>query len=148
MEGYGHILAAVDFSASAEAVLRRALDESSRHAARLTLLHVIEYYPEDTPAGPVPPENLDPIEVYRAGARDRLDELAARTAAWSAEAAVLTDAGAAYHGIIRFTRDTDVDLIVLGYTGRWATEALGSTALALVRHLVRDVLLVRDPGSG
>lgn len=144
MEGYRHILAPLDFSTATAAVLARALQESDLHSARLTLFHVIEYYPEDVPPGLVPPENANPVEVYVERARDRLARLADEGGARETAQIVVTNTGAAYHEIIRFAGDNGVDLIVMGYAGRWVTDTLGSTAMAVARHVVCDVLLVRD----
>lgn len=143
MVPYSHVLAAVDFSGASESVLRRAVEESRLHSAALTLLHVVEYYPEDVPPGLVPAENVDPIEVYRERARDQLKQLAAETGTGDARQVVLTNTGAAYHGITEYAKENNVDLIVMGYSGRWVTDALGSAALAVARLVVCDVLLVR-----
>ena len=148
MKRYGHILVPLDFADSTGAVLRRALYESRLHSARLSLLHVIEYYPEDVPPGLVPAENENPVEVYMNRARERLARLAEEHAAPGARQVAVTDTGAAYHEIVRFARDNAVDLIVMGYAGRWVTDSLGSTALAVTRHVVCDVLLVRNLDSG
>lgn len=147
MEGYSHILAPVDFSPATHPLLERALRESELHSARLTLLHIIEFYPEDVPPGFVPPENADPIQVYLRRAREQLAELAHKIGLPEVERIALTYTGSAYHEIIRFAKDNDADLIVMGYAGRWITDALGSTAMAVTRHSQCDVLLVRNTGS-
>lgn len=147
MKKYSHILVPLDFSDSTEVVLRRALYESRLHSARLSLLHVIEYYPEDVPPGIVPAENANPIEVYLRRARDHLARFAEENAAPGAQQVAVTDTGAAYHEIVRFASENAVDLIVMGYAGRWVTDALGSTAMAVTRHVVCDVLLVRNRDS-
>ena len=144
MGGYSFILAPVDFSPSTRPVLKRALRESELHSARLALLHVIEFYPEDVPPGLVPPENVDPIHVYLRRAREQLDDLAREIGLPDAERIALAHTGSAYHEIIRFTRDKGVDLIVMGYAGRWVYDAVGSTAMAVTRHSRCDVLLVRN----
>lgn len=148
MEGYSHILVAVDASPAARPVLKRALRESELHAARLTLVHVIEFYPEDAPPGLVPPENVDPMQVYLRRAREYLGSLAREIGLPEVERVALTHTGSAYHEIIRFAADNDVDLIVMGYAGRWVTDSLGSTAMAVTRHSRCDVLLVRNTGGG
>ncbi len=147
MESYSYILAPVDFSPVTHPLLERALRESELHSARLALLHVIEFYPEDVPPGFVPPENADPIQVYLRRARDRLTDLAHEIGLPEVERVALTYTGSAYHEIIRFAKNNGVDLIVMGYAGRWISDALGSTAMAVTRHSQCDVLLVRNTAT-
>ena len=147
MRDYSYILVPVDFSPATRPVLNRALRECELHTARLALLHVIEFYPEDVPPGLVPPENIDPIAVYLRRARERLDGLARDIGLPDVERTALVYTGSAYHEIIRSTMDNGVDLIVMGYAGRWITDALGSTAMAITRHSQCDVLLVRNTGA-
>ncbi|HYW76645.1 MAG TPA: universal stress protein [Gammaproteobacteria bacterium] len=147
MSGYSHILAPVDFSQATRPILKKALMESELHSARLSLLHVIEFYPEDVPPGLVPPENIDPGEVYLRRARDYLAVLAREIGVPDVERIALSCTGSAYHEIIRFAKDNDVNLIVMGYTGRWLPDVLGSTAMAVTRHSQCDVLLVRNTQS-
>lgn len=148
MDRYEHILAPVDFSVATPAVIRRAVRESRLHGARLTLFHVIEFYPEDVPPGMVPAENENPIEVYLRRAREKLDGLAAGADIPDAVRRAVTSTGAAYHEIITAAGMNGVDLIVMGYVGHWVVGALGSTALAITRHSPCDVLLVRNAGAG
>lgn len=147
MQGYSSILAPVDFSPTMDFVIQRAVRESELHSARLTLLHIIEFYPEDVPPGLVPPENVDPGKVYLRRAREHLDELAHGIGLPDVEQVALSSTGAAYHEIIRFANDNDVGLIVMGYAGRWVTDALGSTSMAVTRNSRCDVLLVRNTGD-
>lgn len=144
MDKYTHVLAAVDFSESSRSVLEHALRESRLHSARLTLLHVIEFYPEDVPPGLVPAENEDPIRVYMERAESHLDRLAGDVGAPDAAHTVLACTGAAYHEIVRVAQDEAADLIVMGYAGRWIADTLGSTAMAVARHARCDLLLVRE----
>jgi len=143
MTYYRHILAAVDFSGATSSVASRAVEESRMHSSRLTFLHVTEYYPEDVPPGLVPAEHLDPTEVYLERSREHLGRLAADLGAWGSDQVAVATNGAAYHEIVGHAKAHGVDLIVMGYAGRWVTDALGSTAMAVTRHVVCDVLLVR-----
>lgn len=146
---YAHVLAPIDCSGLSRTVLRRALEEARRHAARLTVLHVIEYYPTDVPVEYlVPPENANPVDTYMARAREHVKRLVEEAGCGDAGQIVVTGTSAAYHEIVQYAEGTDVDLIVMGYHGRWVTGALGSTAMAVTRRVLCDVLLVRDAGSG
>lgn len=144
MYPYTHILACIDFSDLSDAVLQRACDQARSQSASLTVLHVLEYYPTDVPVGyTVPAENANPVEVYESRARGRLGELVDGIDCKEATVAVVTTTSGAYHEIVQFAKDNGVDLIVMGYAGRWVTDALGSTAMAAARHVVCDVLMVR-----
>lgn len=145
MHSYRHVLACVDFSPLSRPVLQRAQEEARLHAARLTVLHVIEYYPTDVPEDYlVPAENLDPVEVYEARALERLGRLLEEAGCREGETSVATATSAAYHEIVQFAESNAVDLIVMGFHGRWVTGTLGSTAMAATRHVFCDVLLVRQ----
>lgn len=147
MDSYSHILVPVDFSQLTRAVLQRGFAEARLHSAQVTVLHVVEYYPTDVPVGYlVPPENANPVEVYEARARERMRELTREVEGPDASQVVLTSNGAAYHEIVRFVADGHFELIVMGYHGRWVSDTLGSTALAVTRHILCDVLLVRGAG--
>lgn|GEM_PF-7001372 len=65
--------------------------------------------------------------------------------AGSSEQVGLTETATACHGIVPFTQGTDVELIVIGYTGGWVTDTDGATAMAVARHVVGDVPRVRSP---
>lgn len=142
-DSYAHVLVPVDFSQASVKAAQRAVREASLHSAHLTFLHVVEFYPEDVPEGIVPPENVDPMAVYVTRGEERLRDLSIEIRAPDAKRVVLPSTTAAYHDIVRFAKDSQVDLIVIGYAGRWVTDALGSTAMAVARHVVCDVLLVR-----
>ena len=60
MDDYKHVLFAADLSPGGKLAAQRAARLASCCNARLTLLHVIDYFPEDVPVGSIPPENEDP----------------------------------------------------------------------------------------
>lgn len=143
MEPYKNILVPVDFSTTSDAVYRRAIIESRLNQSDLTLFHVVEYYPEDTPPDYVPAENLDPEHYYIQRAQERLAEFVDKYDCKETNAQVVSSTSAAYHAIIDYAQAHPVDLIVMGYKGRWAIDALGSTAMSVTRNASCDVLLVR-----
>ena len=62
MKTYQHILLATDFSDAGEAAARRAVELAGCCDAKLSLLHVVDYFPEDMPVDYVNPEAVAPTE--------------------------------------------------------------------------------------
>ncbi len=145
MTVYHHILCATDFSSHSQKALERATTLARLHEARLTLLHIVEYFPEDIPVDVVYPEALD-LESYLAErARKRLAEIAGETGLEAVGQEVRVSARSARHEIVGFAEEQDVDLIVVASHGRhWIDALLGSTASGVLRHAPCDVLAVRS----
>lgn len=144
MTEYSHILAALDFSAAAEQVGRRAGSLARQFGAKLTLLHVFEYLPPldlaDSPLGSAG-WAVDQDELL-ALHRRHLNELAERLGLKQAEQAVV--AGLAKTEIIQYAQIHGVDLIVVGTHGRHGlSQLLGSTSNAVLHRTPCDVLAVR-----
>jgi len=76
MERYQNILCATDFSNHCRAAAERAADMARRYGAQLTLLHVVEYFPEDRSNVEIAPENVDPAAYREEKARESIAELA------------------------------------------------------------------------
>ncbi len=144
MSDYNHILAAVDFSAAAEAIGARALDLSQRYACRVTLVHAVDYllplgYADDFTPSPV--MMIDENELLEQSRRS-LQTFAEKMGLEEARQQVL--AGAPRQEIIRYAREHDVDLIVIGSHGRHGLDRLlGSTARSILNDAPCDVLAVR-----
>ena len=146
---YSNIIAAVDFSPASRTVLERACELTQRDAARLTLVHVYEYFPPidiaDTPLGSV---NLgvheqELIDLHR----EQLQKLAAEFADPPIHSKLLT--GNPKDEIVGYARDQQADLIVIGSHGRHGIGLLlGSTANAVLHHALCDVLAVRIHEGG
>ena len=144
MEDYRHILAAVDYSASGEAAARRAAGLSRVLSAELTLLHVVEHFPEDMPVDTVAPEDADPTG-YREGVWEaRLAELASQLRVKDADTRVVFSKHSAKYEIQRVAEQVGADVIVLGARGHHMVRRLiGSTAADLVYRAPCDVVVVR-----
>lgn len=141
---YQRILCAVDFSNTGELACRRALELSSLFDARLILLHIVEYFPEDRSNDFISPECDDPMGYRESQARLGLDELASRIGCEDAAREVLFSPHSARREIVRFAAENDIDLIVLGSHGRHGIAVLlGSTANGVVVRASCDVLAVR-----
>ncbi len=71
---YKDILTSTDFSSTADKALIRANELAELTGAKLTILHVLEHFPEDIPNDTIAPENTDPQQYYLESARKRLQE--------------------------------------------------------------------------
>lgn len=141
---YKHVLIATDLSEVAATGALRAADVARAFRARLTLLHVIENFPEDFPNDPIPPENVDPAQFFEQHARRCLRQLARRIDKPRAQIKVIFSTGSAAHMIGQFAREIDADLIVLASAGHHVAPALfRSTVAGVVNASGCDVLAVR-----
>ena len=139
---FKRILVPTDFSEySAEAVgYGCALTDSFQ--AELHLLHVLEVHLGSTPvfAGGLA---LTPrVQESRAAAESALEQVAA-----GREAVRSTREGPAFLEIVRYAKENDIDLIVIGTHGRsgLAHVMLGSVAERVVRKAPCPVMTVRHP---
>jgi universal stress protein A len=138
---YKNIVCAVDFSRYSEAACSRAIEFAKHFDAQLTLLHVVENFPEDRSSEVIAPEHIDPAIYRESQARQKLTELEERLRYNKATHLVLFSMQSAWHEIVRFAEEENVDLIVLGSHGiHGITAVLGSTATGVVNHAPCDVL--------
>ncbi len=139
---YRHILLAVDFSPETAQVVERALRLRERCAARLTLVHVVEYMPLSYSGDLVLPEDFDLERELVEIATKQMNELAASLPVPAAQR--LVEVGATGKTLLRVAREQGVDLIVIGSHGRHGIAALlGSTARTVLNGAGCDVLAVR-----
>lgn len=144
MATYRRILCAVDFSETSEEACRRAFEFSRLLDAKLNLLHIVEYFPEDRSNDFIAPECDDPAGFRESQAHLGLDELAKRVGCEDAARHVLLSPHSARREIVRFAEENAIDLIVLGSHGRYGVAVLlGSTANGVVIRANCDVLAVR-----
>lgn len=146
MKHYKNILLASDFSPAGEVAAKRAAALARRIDARLTLLHVIDYFPEDMPVDSINPENQDPAEYLSQRSREQLAKLAAHLGLPDARQEVIFSTRSAKREIVEFAKRDHTDLIVLGSHGhRGLSALLGSTADGILHRSACDVLAVRAP---
>ena len=144
MEAYNHILCATDFSQNSELAVERAIDIGKQYHAKITLLHVVENFPEDRSNEMIAPEDIDPAKYRDEQARARLGEYAKQFNYTDAELVVLFSAYSAGREIIRYASEHHADLIVASSHGHHGLAALlGSTANTVVQTAPGDVLVVR-----
>jgi len=145
MGTYRKILLAVDLTADTTQIAERAKALAATHGAELELLHVVEPVPLVTPID-VPevmtPAVLDVQDEIAAGARTRLEKLAADLGVPTSRAQVLI--GNTQAEIVRAARERHVDLIVLGGHERHGLSLLVDFTEDSVLHKAPcDVLVVR-----
>ncbi len=144
MKAYKHVLCATDFSASSRLALAQACDLCQRYGARLTLLHVVEYFPEDRSNDQIAPEDSDPETWRREQAMAALDDMIAALPCKEVGREVRFSCQSAKREILRCSEEHNADLIVLASHGHHGiTAILGSTANAVVQNPGCDVLVVR-----
>lgn len=145
MKAYKHILLATDFSAYSENAAKRAVSLAREFNALFTLLHVIEYFPENMPVDIVPPEDADPASYVIDESRDKLKKLAEKLQYDSAILLVRTTTGSARHEIVSVGSDVKADLIVTATHGHnGISKLIGSTAEGVVHSAPCDVLVIRS----
>jgi nucleotide-binding universal stress UspA family protein len=140
------ILAATDFSECSDHALRYACEFAEAFGAALHLLHVNEppaaAYSEFG-IGYVGVQELE--EELKRGAAAKLETLP--SSPWQGKLALTREVvmGTPFVEIVRYARDRDIDLIVVGTHGRGAIAhmLMGSTAERVVRKAPCPVLTVR-----
>ena len=143
MKAYQKILLPIDFSRHSDSAGLRACELARFYQAHLTLLHVVEYYPEDIPVETVRPENLDAGVYLEKRAQESLDKLIAKLGYPDSSAAVILSSHGAKHEISAYAKSQDTDLIVIGSHGRHGLASLlGSTAEGVLHRVDCDVLAV------
>lgn len=142
MSGYQRILIAVDLSQGSEAVVRRGQELAGRYAAKLSLLHVVEFIPVDPAGEALLPPPVDVEGELVQGARQRLDALCDSLALQTVARRV--EVGSIKAEILRVASEEQADLLVLGSRERHGLALLmGSTEKSLVHKAHCDILTVR-----
>jgi len=142
---FKRILCPIDFSPSALQALGFALDLARQADGRVTLLHVIEWLPEDEPRTSAH-FNVPEFRRYLVNdTKQRLRSLAAaESPAWCEIDDVIVS-GRAHREILRAAEARSADLIVMGAQGRGGVglALFGSTTQQVVRSAACPVLTVR-----
>jgi universal stress protein A len=134
---YDSILCPIDFSEPCRQALEYALALAQQTGARLTLLHIVEWFPAESGAAiplRIPELQLDLTE--EAGERMRRTLPADVLGRVDHEEIVVT--GVPHHAILRTCRERRVDLIVLGVHAR--REIDKALAGATVSHVLREAV--------
>lgn len=144
MGAYRHILAAVDLDANGERVLARAKSLADAYAARLSVVHVVEYVTLDTGEALI----ATPVDLTRemvAGATTQLAALCEKTGVPPASAQVLT--GPVALEILNTAKALGVDLIAVGHAPRkgFLAALFSHTEENVVSKAPCDVLALKLP---
>ena len=144
MDVYQNILVATDFSEAADQAVKTADALAGILGASLTMLHVIEHFPEDIPVTVIPPEDVDPQQFLIERARRFLEQLSASVSQPVAALEVEVSTQSAGREIVRYAQGHDIDLIVVGSRGEQGTRGSpGSAASSVVQAASVDVLVIQ-----
>ncbi|RKZ67048.1 MAG: universal stress protein [Gammaproteobacteria bacterium] len=145
MYSYKNILLSTDFSKQSEAAAKRAVEIATCFSARLCLLHVVDYFPEDIPNVWIAPENQDPAKYLTERSMKALEQLSSKLKYDNIETRVVLSTHSAAHEITQYAKQNKVDLIVTGYHGyHGIAKVLGSTTSAVMHRAECDVLSVQS----
>jgi len=139
------ILVPTDFSEPSDAAVKYGIALAQGFNANLFLLHVLAKAPAEHPGSVEHPIGL--FESTRDAAREQLDKMLTDQEAKHVASEFTTRVGTPYVEIIRYAKDRDIDLIVMGTHGRGgvAHMLMGSVAENVVRRAPCPVLTVRHP---
>jgi nucleotide-binding universal stress UspA family protein len=142
------ILVPTDFSKYSQSALTYGAAFAEKFGAELYLLHVVQdlsLYVPDALALPTPVS--PPMEQFARAAREALERLIVDNQLRRFTVHAEVREGTTFYEIIRFARETNVDLIVMGTHGHTglAHVLLGSVTEKVVRKAPCPVLTVRHP---
>jgi nucleotide-binding universal stress UspA family protein len=143
-----YILVPIDFSKHSEVALNYAVALAEKFGAELFLLHVVQdlalFIPD---AVAVAPPIAPPVEQFIAAAREALERVTEVNALKSLTVHRDVREGTPFYEIIRFAKEKDVDLVVMGTHGHSGLThvLLGSVTEKVVRKAPCPVLTVRHP---
>ena len=141
---YQHILAAIDFSSSADPIIQRAIEFKKNASAALTLIHVVDHLPPlgfgEEPL--IAPDWMIPEKELISAAEKSLERILHEHQLDKTDH--LVTLGTASGEIVRVAEEKQCDLIIVGSHGRHGVRMLlGSTANGVLHHAHCDVLAVR-----
>jgi len=143
MFAYKSILCATDFSQNCSQAFKRAAELARAYGAKLTLMHVVEYFPEQRSNEWIEREGEDPKDFEQRKAQEGLDKLAGQVDIDVDQEIRFTNQSAK-HEIIRYADEHGIDLIVVASHGQHGIlPEVGSTTHALTYRAPCDVLVVR-----
>lgn len=145
-----HILVATDFGETSTAAVQRAIQLSEAFQAQLDVLHVVE-----EPYGYLGNIHgyLPEVDAFLAtlndAARTQLHQVMSPEEVERRKVHLALRTGTPYVEIVRYAKDQDVDLIVLGTHGRGSVRhmLLGSVAEKVVRYAHCAVLTTPHPSA-
>ncbi len=143
MKAYQHILLTTDFSKFSEQVAKKAINLAGHFNAKITLLHVIEHFAEDMPAGLVAPGDVDPAKYVIDQNRSQIEEFIKSIPHFNAIPMVSFSMQGAEDEIIKVAREIKADLIIIGAYGVNGVPVIPRLNADLVKQKTEcDVLMV------
>jgi len=142
------ILVPTDFSKHSEVALTYAAALAEKFGAELVLLHVVQdlalFIPD---AVAVAPPIAAPVEQFAVAAREALERVARADSLQHLSVRREVREGTPFYEIIRFAKEGDIDLIVMGTHGHSGLThvLLGSVTEKVVRKAPCPVLTIRHP---
>jgi universal stress protein A len=148
LTGYSHVLAAIDFSPMADAVLTTAHGIAKQNNAKLTVCHVMVSIPRVSLLFPQdvaqPDTSQSAAEAVFEQIEERVQELTERE---PEEYEIVVTSGDPVTEILALASEQEVDLIVTANrsTSKIAGIVMGTVAQGVVRDASCHVLLVCPP---
>ncbi len=142
------VLVPVDFSECSERAMEYAQEFCEKYDAALHLLHVLEVHVSSTPQFTmglaVPDRQEESFEL----AQQKLEEYPNKDWAANREVVRATVHGSPFVEIVKYAKDQEIDVIVVGTHGRTGLSHvfLGSVAENVVRQTPCPVLVVGQKG--
>lgn len=148
--GFGHVVAATDFSSGGDLAVNCAIELAEATGARLDILHVIEAVSYPGFYYPLNDARVYDLPLLRRRATEELQGLMSteRTARVS-ESRVRVEVGRPSTEIAKFANEIGADLIVVASHGRTGFDRalMGSVAEGVLREAACPVLVVRIDGK-
>ncbi|MDT2599667.1 universal stress protein [Enterococcus hulanensis] len=141
-ESYKKILVAIDGSPASTDAFNEALNVAERNEAKLFILTVVDYkFSIGDPAF-----INDALKFHLNNAEIELEQLIANSNVSKFDYETKIDSGNPKRKIIDYALEHQVDLIMLGATGRGAVEQalIGSTTAYVVNHANCNVMVVKS----
>lgn len=143
--GFKKILCPIDFSDYSYDALEYAKDIAKSYNSKLYVLHII-YEPADFTGFYVPHISFDKIRSeIESGAKKIMTEVKEEKLKDISGAETMIIFGVPSDEIVRFAKDKEIDLIVIGSQGKKGIEKMvfGSTAEKVVRKATCPVLVIK-----
>jgi nucleotide-binding universal stress UspA family protein len=144
---FKHILVPVDGSPTAQKAVEKAAGLAKAFGSEVTALYVIDPYPFTGLGSDFAYGQSEYLAAATAEAREATEAARATLAAAGLQVATrVSEAHAAWRGILETAESLGADLIVMGSHGRRGLEkmVLGSVAQRVLSHAHLPVFVVRD----
>jgi nucleotide-binding universal stress UspA family protein len=137
---YTKILVCCDGSKYSENAIKQACDLAKRYNSEVTLIHVVDKtHKSDILAG------NEYTQILRKYAKETLEKAQKTTKKEGIDPKIVTKEGNVANEIIKYSKDYDIDLIVVGSKGLGAVLKffLGSISSKIANHSLCSVLIVK-----